>query len=422
MDSIDSLARRNFIKALAGLGSFFYGYELLGRTRSSHSLSLETAERLIIVYHPDGAFLEQWHPKSVGGSIEELPESLSPLGVVRDQLLLFRNLSLLDGQGDGHDEAARSLLTGSRDPSQGSIDVHLSEGFQQALLHVGVLANKAQGHSVSFFAGGAERPADDSPLAVYRRLFDGGRETPELLDQDILRTVEKDLALYASKLKGQREQLKLEQHLRQLRMLMSTSSRCGGYDLSLFPYEESKKWEDKSAPLILQMQIQNLVEALSCGLSRVATLQISRHTSPLKMDFDFLARWNNQYPMESHQASHNSGEIQAQQKKWLNQQLVHLFQLLKARPEPHPNRSGSMLDHTLVLVVSEISQGASHGRKDMPFYIVGGGGLERYTTGRILSCEEASHAQLLYSLARIMGQEPRGAYAAAGELRGLTAS
>jgi hypothetical protein len=411
-------ARRQFLKFLAGLGSFTYARDLLGQSSLVRS-SLTTAERLVIVYHPDGAFLEQWHPKALSGPITEWPESIQPLRAVQDQLILLRNLSLLDGTGDGHEEASRALLTGSKNPEQGSLDIHLADAFQQPLLHVGVLASKSQGQSVSFLPGGAEKPADDSPLAVYQRLFAGGNSLRDDLDRDVLKSVEKDLVAYTQGLEQARERIKLEQHLKQLRLLLTTDATCGGYDLSQYPYDDTKKWEDKAAPLILQMQIRNLVEAMSCGLSRVATLQLSRHTSPLKMDFDFLARWNNQYPMESHQASHNSGEIQAQQKKWINQQLLTLFQGLKSRPEPNPQRAGSMLDHTLVVVVSEISQGASHGRKDMPFYIVGGAGIPSYRPGRILDAEGASHVQLLARLAQLMGQSPKGTYAGQGVLTSL---
>ncbi len=418
MSQVMGYDRRAFFQLLAGLGSFSYAQNLLGQASLVRRVPT-TAERLLIVYHPDGAFLEQWHPKAMSGTITELSESLAPLLGMREQLVLFRNLSLLDGSGDGHEEAARCLLTGSKDPQQGSLDVHLAEAMKQALLHVGVLANKSQGHSISFFPGGAEKPADDSPLAVYQRLFAGGSSLRDDLDRDVLRSVEKDLAVYTDSLDIPRERIKLDQHLKQLRLLLSSAATCGGYDVSQYPYDEAKKWEDKAAPLILQMQIRNLVEAMSCGLSRVATLQISRHTSPLKMDYDFLARWNNQYPMESHQASHNSGEIQAQQKKWINQQLMMLFQLLKSKPEPNPERSGSMLDHSLVLVVSEISQGASHGRKDMPFYIAGGAGIEGYRPGRIIDAGGASHVQLLARLAQYLGQEPRGAYAGQGVLTQL---
>ena len=80
-----------------------------------------------------------------------------------------------------------------------------------------------------------------------------------------------------------------------------------------------------------------------------------------------------------------------------------------------------MLDNSLVLVVTEIAQGASHSRKDMPFYLMGGQGIAGYNPGRILDCRGASHSQLLASMAQVMGCPATGAYAAAGSLPGLFA-
>ncbi len=415
------MERRIFLQYMAGLASLVWARETLGQT-SPTSFDPSKAERLIVIYHPDGAFLEQWHPSELSGPIVDLPESLAPLAPYRDHLVLLRRLNLLDGSGDGHDEAARCLLSGSTNPAEGSLDVHLADQFRQPLLHLGVQASKNQGHSISFLPGGAEKIADDNPLAVYQRLFKSSGLQADSIDTGLLTNVEKELRSLLAKTDLDREKTKLEQHLKQIQVLLKSTGSCRAYDLGDFPFEDSQKWTDKTAPLITKMQMQNLVQAMECGLAQVATLQFSRHTSPIKMDFDWLKRWNNEGPMESHQASHNSGAIHAQQKKWLNQQLVTLFDLLAARPEPRAGRSGSMLDNSLVLVVTEIAQGASHSRKDMPYYLVGGRGLATYKTGRILDCMNVPHTQLLYSLAQLLGGTPTGAYASAGALKGLLSS
>ena len=411
--------RRNFIVSAASLCSLAYAERLLGQVPSSDRAK-GPLERIIFVYHPDGVFFEQWHPNARSGPIVEWKESLLPLQPYRDQLTLFRFLTLLDGQGDGHDEAAKALLTGNRSPSQGSLDVHLAQSLGQNLLHVGVQSSKNQGQSISYFPGGFEKTADDSPLSAFQRFFsvsnqNGGSAT----DPKILASLEKELRSFVEKVDVPQEKLKLQQHLQQIVILRENASRCGAYDFGIYGYAESKKLEDRSSPLVLSLQILNIVEAMACGLSRVASLQISRHTSQLKMDFDWLGRWNNQLPMESHQASHNSGEIHAQQKKWVNTQLTRLLAELASRPDPAAGRSGSMLDNTLVVVLTEVGQGASHGRKDMPYYMVGGRAVPGLDPGRIIDCGGAPHSQLLVSLSQLMGQAPQGAYAGAGGLRPL---
>jgi hypothetical protein len=96
-----------------------------------------------------------------------------------------------------------------------------------------------------------------------------------------------------------------------------------------------------------------------------------------------------------------------------------MLEALDSRPEPNKDRSGSMLDNSLVVVVSEISQGASHSRVDMPFYIAGGKAIQGYDTGRVLDCQGASHTQLLVSLSELMGQSAQGHFAGDTRLNGL---
>ncbi|MCX6127532.1 MAG: DUF1552 domain-containing protein [Proteobacteria bacterium] len=410
--------RRAFLQWSAALGTWSLAQKLLGTTRTEVDVS--QAERLIIVYHPDGVFLEQWHPPQSSGPIVSLSESLQPLAPYRDQLLLLRHLSLLDGRGDGHDDAARCLLTGSLDTSEGSLDVNLAADSQKFLLHLGVQSSKSQGHSVSFLPGGAEKLADDSPLAVYQRLFQSQLSGEASLDAPLLKNLEQELQSFIGQVDIGREKNKLQQHLRELQLFSKNQGQCPGYDLSSYSnYDENKKWIDSSAPLILSMQMLNLVQAMECGLAKVASLQFSRHTSPLKMDFDWLNGWNGLNSMESHQASHNSAAIHAQQKKWLNQQLLLLFDQLAHRPEPTPGRVGSMLDFSLVFVVTEIAQGASHSRQDMPFYLIGGKGIKGYNPGRIIDCKGAPHSQVLQSLTHVLGGQSKGAYKNAGDLAGF---
>lgn len=409
--------RRRFIQGVGGLLSLSFAEKLLGA--STQQTDHHTAARIIFVYHPDGVFLEQWQPEQSSGTLIEFPESLLPLKPYRNQLSVLRHLNLFDGRGDGHEEASRCLLTGSTRPHLGSIDVLIAERFQQALLHAGVLASKSGGQSVSFLPGGAEKVADDNPIALYQRLFGDIEGRLSKLDVDILNSVYKELEAYKKYVEVDLEKIKLDQHAKQIELLMKTDDVCGGFDLDKFDYQADQKWNDRYCPTIVQMQMLNLITALECGISRVATLQISRHTSPLKMDFDWLDRWNDQYAMESHQASHNSGIIHAQQKKWINTQIATMLEALDSRPEPNKDRSGSMLDNSLVVVVSEISQGASHSRVDMPFYIAGGKAIQGYDTGRVLDCQGASHTQLLVSLSELMGQSAQGHFAGDTRLNGL---
>lgn len=62
-----------------------------------------------------------------------------------------------------------------------------------------------------------------------------------------------------------------------------------------------------------------------------------------------------------------------------------------------------MLDHSLILLCSEIADGDQHTHYNMPFVLAGraGGAL---STGRIANYEGRHHSNLLLSMARACGQ------------------
>ncbi|MFW7380774.1 MAG: DUF1552 domain-containing protein [Oligoflexus sp.] len=403
-----NVSRRSFLTGLASL-PFLPQYLMANSEQKKRPI-----ERLIFVYHPDGAFLDQWHLAQGAGAIRDLSKSLSGLQKFRDQMILLRRINILDGKGDGHIEPASYLLAGAKTQNYGTIDVQLAEYFEKPLIHLGVQASKYNGESISYLPGGSQKIADDSPISTHQRLL-GDPGTKNLPDDAVLDLVEKELQELVKGL-PEKEQIKLGQHLSQMKTLGRQVGACQTQGVDLSGYQEDLKHQDKAVPMIMDLQMEILVQALYCGVSPVASFQLSRNTSPMKMDFDWLDRWQDRWPMESHQASHNDAEIHAQQKRWINTQLAKLLGRLAALPEPNPQKSGSMLDHSLVVVLTEISNGAAHGRADMPFYIVGGRGSGLLKNGEVVDCGDASHSQLLYSLAGLLGMPAREPYFRSGPL------
>ena len=63
-----------------------------------------------------------------------------------------------------------------------------------------------------------------------------------------------------------------------------------------------------------------------------------------------------------------------------------------------------MLDNSIVVLVSEISDGNVHSLDNMPFLIAGGGG-GALRQNKLLSYDGAAHAELWIALAHAMGEE-----------------
>jgi hypothetical protein len=85
------------------------------------------------------------------------------------------------------------------------------------------------------------------------------------------------------------------------------------------------------------------------------------------------------------------------------EQFAYLLDQLKARPEGE----GTMLDHSVVVLVTEVCDGNTHSHDDMPFVLAGrAGGAIR--PGRLLSYDYARHGGLWASVANAMGQSFTG--------------
>ncbi len=86
-----------------------------------------------------------------------------------------------------------------------------------------------------------------------------------------------------------------------------------------------------------------------------------------------------------------------------------------------PKDGATMLDHSLVLLATEVCDGNTHAHDDMPF-VLAGGGSGSVRTGRLLQFGYRRHADLLLAIAHAMGDRLGGfGDASSGPLPGLLA-
>lgn len=437
---------------LQGMGAAFAGLPfaplLVGRRARA---APATASRVIFFYFPDGvpAWSQSgeaslWH---CSGSEHDfsMPACLDPLAEWRDRCIFFNGLSMGGTDEGSHPGGARKLLTAADGGNGPSIDQHLSGTIGADSpwrhLYVGVQAN-ANGasdddHIVYPYAGTSITPEDD-PRAAFEALFgswsgssgggsggsdgsDTGEPDPETLRrQKALGVVMDDLLDLRRRLDGI-EKDKLDYHLSSLESLEGRlSGGTGGGATGLGDCDEpavntadisdSTLYEARTFPAILQAQLETVVLAMECGLTRVATVQCSMHTSELVMSqFEGTDMYDPGFDMRSHQASHygsthdwDSREFTAffQQRQWFLSQFAALLELLESRPEG----DGTMLDHSIVVLVSEVCDGNIHDHGNMPFVVAGGAG-GAWSTGRLLETGGAPHGNLWVSIANRLGDD-----------------
>lgn len=446
--------RRAFLKAAAA-GLALPG--ALGLLGGEARAQLGRARRFIVFYFPDGVpgVSQQgepslWHVDGpeVGFA---LPELLAPLRPWQDRCVFFRGLSMGDTDNGSHPGGAQKLLTAVDRGMGESIDRVLARtaGADAPHRHVylGVQANHggASGDKhVSYVnAGGTVAPEDD-PVQAFRRLFGGALPpgAPPVDDRDagrrsVLDVMAQDLADLRGRVAG-RERARLELHLDALRELerrlmpiaeppQEMGDACERTPASVTAVDQGALYAPERFPSLLRAQTDVLVQAMACGLTRVGVIQSSHHTTDLMMSAFPGTEMAAITPfMRSHEASHygarhDRGDPKftsfVAQRRWFVEQFVYLLDALAARPEG----DGTMLDHTVLLLCTEVCDGNTHQHHDMPFIVAGGeaGGVR---TGRLLRFGHRRHGDLYAALAGALGQRfDRFGDAGEGPLPGVVA-
>lgn len=376
--------------------------------------------RVMFVYAPDGCIPSLWHP-SGGEAGFTLPEMSAPLEVVKEHCVFFNGLNMYAG-GATHEGGIRKVLTGV---GPVSLDVFLGQKLQGASPHasvqLGVSANFQNGSgSMSFTGTGQEVKPDDNPINAFGRLFGGGgakEDSAAILARKRKKSIlDAALAdLNALKLSGA-EKAKLETNLdsiREVEKRLDTAipATCSaatwnseGFKINgADSYPKTYEREDFFGT-VGKLQQDLAVLALGCDVTRSVSLMWSHPVSPTKVPGLGVT-------MNNHDASHYGSSSSAnakdfvKMKRWFATRFAELIQSLAARPYG----SSTLLDHTLVLLCSELGDANAHDHKAVPFVLAGGkaAGLK---TGRSLNYsgkgmggENESHTKLLVSMAKLAG-------------------
>ena len=449
------LTRRDWLRIAGGVGLAGPVATLLGERRAD--AALQAPKRVIFFYYPDGVPAESqagepsaWHPKGSTQSFT-LPPLLAPLQPWTSKCVFFRNLSLGSVDSGSHPGGAKKLLTGVDGGGGQSVDQFLAQTIGKAApfhhLYLGVqaTANNASGDKfISYWAPGQTATPIDDPTQAFALLFGkqaagaggpGGAPKADPLDIAVVDNALLEVKALQQQL-GPIDKQRLDAHLAALEevetrlkkppIVNPSGGACAKPTLDTSAFGQNQLNDPSKFPAILNAQMDLAVLALSCDLTRVVTLQCSSHTSELIMSrFAGTKMYQPNFDMRSHQASHYGAKhdlAKAEyqhfvwQRAWFLEQYAALLQRLAAVPEGE----GTMLDHTLVLLCTEVCDGNTHLHDDMPLVLAGGNAA--IPGGRLLDLGWRRHGDLLAGICHALGQKVAGyGQQSSGPLPGLLA-
>lgn len=379
-------SRRRFLAGLAAAG--VYGpLTQFGLARMALAGQSEQGKlKCLFCVIPDGTAVDSyqgggfgdgrglWHPTAQGTDTTTftLNEVSKELESYRSQSLYLRGI--ISGPGNsGHNNWNYVLRDSAQ--SQSSIDVLLGAALPGAEpSHRSLFAGPHAGIDGTpwfvSFQGNAIRTPYRDPMLMAESLFKAPSKTRRALEPGAGKLLEASLAdilEIKNKLSpGQRQKLdthldSVEQVIKDLEETRPPVGACEPVTLEPLDYQ--------SAVHRTRIQADHhkvVATALSCGITRVATIQIGRSAESLNI-VDVSATKN------PHDCAHRYAgeELWRGTRQWYVRQVKLLMDELSRYADPDmPGQS--LLDSTLVIVTSEMADGAPEHSIDMPLVLMGG--------------------------------------------------
>jgi len=411
-------SRRAF---LGGLGASGLCVPLLPLLESEAE-GAELPKRLILLASANGTIHEQWKPVADGTTITALSPILAPLEPHLQDIVVLDGLGWQYGDGPGVDHMRICMLWNGTPMLEGtefqnstndkpcgwgggiSVDQHIANRVGQetpfASLEFGVQNGGAHIYSrVSYVDANQPIPPEDDPYAMYDRLFaEFGQSEAEIARlrarrQSVIDVVKGNLSTVQGKVAAA-DRVKIEAHLEAVRRIEQRLDTTAFCDVPMLGEQLDPDAND-NFPIISRMQIDMMVMALACDLTRVASLLWARAGSNVRYTWLGLGT-------EHHTIAHDSTDPArnqiAQINTWHAGEVAYLIEALKAVPEGE----GTMLDNTLVVWGNELADGWNHSQQPTPLVLAGKIGGQ-VVGGRYLDFPEQRHNKLLVSLCNLMG-------------------
>ncbi len=424
------IARR---RLLQGLGTALATAPLF-RSIPSQANGGEFPRRLVFFASPNNSMDRgAWTADGIsdGDALPEvLPEMLSPLEPLREDVLMIGNM-VMDtrdketGPG-GHVGMGHQLTGRANNPwvnqsqesefwaSGISLDQYVAEALGGEALTLAALPRGTNGGCRISYKG-ADLPVNpfEDPGAAYASLFgDSSLPAAEAAAQNARRVRSMDqVAIELERIRSRvaaDDREKLDVHLSNI---LDLQEKLESFSPALCEpvAPDSTETTSSNFPVVARRHMDVLVEALACGVTQVATLQ-NGNTGGAE-NYSGTVNWPSEgmsFNRSQHVVAHDyeqspGNPVFRADRLALEQFYIRQFAYLMERLRSVPEGDGTLLDNTLVVWTKGMGRGHS---KDQLLYLIGGGrAIPGYTSGRYLDRTGVPHNDLLVTLANLMGVE-----------------
>jgi uncharacterized protein DUF1552 len=391
-----ALPRRTFIR---GMGATL-ALPFLDAMIPAMSAAAKSAPRFTAIYTGNGAVMGEWIPKTEGVGFELSP-TLTPLAPFRERMLVVSGLDNYQATDQGdvggqHPRAAPAFMSCAHPKQTEGSDVRAGITIDQLIaqkigqdtklpsLEVSIDRNDVVGacdhgyacaymNSMSWSSPTTPLPSETNPRFVFERMFGVGTTAEERKarvneDRSILDGLNAEIANISRRL-GARDRNKLSEYFDAVRDVEQRIAKAESYN-SDFAVPEQPVGVPPTFKEYIELMFDLQVLAFQADITRVSTLMMARENI------------NRSYPEiglpEAHHSMSHHGNNPEKMKAYakLNTYHVETLTYFLNKLQSIPDAEGNLLDSTVVLFGSGMSDGNVHNNYNVPVVVVGGKSLQ----------------------------------------------
>ncbi|MEO8367810.1 MAG: DUF1552 domain-containing protein [Candidatus Solibacter sp.] len=405
--------------------------------------------RLAWFYTPNGIDMRHWTP-ATEGALGPMTGILAPLEAVKKDVLVLSNLTanwgrpLLVGAGD-HGRALAAYMSGvqvyrtagadlklgvSPDQLAANVNGHLTKlpSLEIGLEEIRQAGNCDNGYScayaynVSWKTETQPLPPISDPRNLFERLFGNDIvESPEaharrlsmrrsILDQVIGDTHKLEATL------GGTDRRKLDEYLTSVREIEQQVQHAEKEGMVIDPGIEKPFGVPPEFPDYFRLMTDMMLVAFKADITRISTIMIGREGST-------RAYPEIGVPDGHHPLTHHMGNMQMLEKvRQINELHMKLFAEFLVKLKNTREGDGNLLDNSLIVYGSGLSDGNVHTHDQLPTILAGRGGNFVSPGRHIIYQRETPVANLFATMIERVGVRPEHVGDSTGRLAGLSLS
>lgn len=376
--------------------------------------------RMAMLYMPNGVNISEWYPQGTGRDFKLSP-TLEPLADLKDRIVVMSNLwNAASKGGDGHYVKEAAILTCTTIKKTPGADLANGISVDQLAakqvatqtplpsLELGVTPvaigvdavvgyTRIYGSHIAWSTPTTPLAREINPRAVYERLFraSGPQANTAKMDTLLLDRVLGDAKRLRSSVSSE-DRLRLDEYLSVMRSLEERVQRANNNTQS--PWKPKVAIDPKAAPPEnpadhaehVRLMLDMIAVAFQSDTTRVATFMFGNAVS--NVSFRFLEGVSAGHHDVSH---HHKDADKLRQYQLINRWHIAQYAYLLSKLRSMKEGDSNVLDNSMVLFASALSDGNSHNPHNLPL-VLGGRGGGRVDSGKHLTFGEDSPLANLY--------------------------